>query len=251
MLCRLTNTYFDYKSSVSVGVHPEAFSYSLARLITKLETLLKYEKNIGPDKVFIIRLAVLYYLDERVGIKFGSVYYRPDEIKEEDFNVGEFITVARQTLKFFKEDTPNLKKLKIKNVPCKGTVESLQSIFFTHQSGENYTPFKQYLETTLLSEEAVEAIVNYYNHETPHNEMVMQMTLAGQESLLILSDKEVDYYNNRKLSKIKKIVEEFALDLPTMEYEDILNENGLRKENETPRGELPIPYFNIEIKTQG
>nr|CAA6830569.1 MAG: Unknown protein [uncultured Thiotrichaceae bacterium] len=210
--CRLTNLGFQFNTSMSEGIHPLAFSYTLPRVKRILHELLKNEKNISAGHIFLIRVSILLYLDEELAMPFGSVYFR-----HEDNPAYTAITITKEikkVLKFFSEPVPNVNKLKIKNLSCKEPVESLQDMFNTYQIGINYTPFKRYLQTTLLNDSAIKAIMEYELSPNQHNLMLLQLSLSGQECLLSLSDRESDYYNNRKMARIIKVLDETSIALP-------------------------------------
>lgn len=238
MRCILTNVEFAFSSSREYGVHPLAFSYSLQDTQSLLKKLVATE-DVCEDDVLYLRVAILRFVSQITNVEYGSVCYRPDEI-DDQFSPNEFIGDVKLTLYLFKQEIPTLKKLKIKNIPCKRTVEFLQGVFGTYQEGRNYTPFKQYLQTTLLSDLAIEAIVDYELQPCQKNLDHLQMAMVGQESLLVLSDHENDYYNNKKMIKIKEKIDEFP----------IFNTKGLLyvpSQDHQAEGALSCPQLDIQI----
>lgn len=229
MICKLTQCEFQFASNLRVGVHPEAFCLPSGRLIRTLEKLIADDRKPEEGHVFYLRLAMLLYLDERLGLRFGSVVYQPQP-ENYEFDSSEVRGEIVRALSLFKEMVPDVRKFKLKSMPCKGTVEFLEGCFYTYQEGMNYTPLKQYLQTTLLSEAAINAICDYSNRPNAQNFMRMEFAMMGQHDYLLLSDKESDFYSNRKLLRIKKKLDEVALDLTKLEdidYEHVPTENNI------------------------
>lgn len=236
--CRLTNLSFKFNTSMLEGIHPLAFSYTLPRVKRILHELIKNEKNILPSHVFLVRVSILLYLDEELGMPYGSVYFRHEDNPE--YTSATTMKEIKKVLKFFGEPVPNVNKLKVKNLSCKEPVESLQDMFNTYQIGMNYTPFKKYLQTTLLNDSAIEAIMEYELSPSQHNLMMLQLSLSGQECLLSVSDRESDYYNNRKMTRIMKILDETSIALPEELRRHVPTTNYTTKK--------PILSTPIEIK---
>jgi hypothetical protein len=63
----------------------------------------------------------------------------------------------------------------------------------------------------MLSDSAIEAIVEYDMHPCQANLDMLQMAIVGQESLLLASGNEVDYYNDKKVMKIRDKINEFPI----------------------------------------
>lgn len=242
MLCKLTQTHFSYKSTLKVGIHPEAFALSLTRVVRTLTRVIKDDEPLHVGHVFYLRLAVLLFLHNKVGLTFGSLVYEP-EPEGYEFDPEELRGEIVLSLQMFAEPVPNLRKFKVKSIPCKRTVEFLQGCFYTYQEGMNYTPFKQYLETTLLSDRAVDAIVNYDLAPNASNFQMLRLAMMGQESMLLLSDKEIDFYNNRKLITIKRKLAEVSAFIP----EDIINVNNLPAEDNQAGGDVPRTILKVKI----
>lgn len=220
--CRLTNVHFPvaFDTGLSEGVHPLAFEYGFPRIKRILGELVKNPNKIKNDDLFLSRLSVLLYLDHHLNMKLGSVFYQDGDGEQYNKTLsseGIYKEIIKN-LKFFSEEVPDLREFQLKNIPCKGTVESLQAMFYTYQEGRNYTPFKQYLEMTLLSDKAINAVVNYDTFPSETNLTLLQLAMAGQEHILVLSNKETDFYNNRKMTNIKKKLQETSVLIP----EDIL-----------------------------
>lgn len=240
MQCILTRVEFDFCSTRSQGVHPLAFSYDLADTKKILRGLLKTEQVCEED-MFFLRVATLRFITEVTGLPYGTVCYRQDDI-DDQFSPNELIGDIKLALYLFSTEIPTLKKLKLKDIPCKRTVEFLQGVFQTYQTGKNYTPFKQYLQTTMLSDLAIEAIVEYDMHPCQANLDMLQMAIVGQESLLLASGNEVDYYNDKKVMKIKDKINEFPI-FPSQGMLHVPKKDT----TEPPTERLSCPILKVKI----
>lgn len=240
MLCKLTCIDFKYPSRFKTGVHPEAFCFSLHKIKKILLDLTKQQSLLKPEDELYLRVATLLFLEEVANLKYGSVVYRPNDLLDDVFSPNELLGDIRLTLHLFDQPLPDLKKLKLVNIPCKRTVEFLQGVFYDFQEGKNYTPFKKYLQTTLLCDTAIEAIVEYDIYPSQDNLENLQLAISGQESLIHASDNEADYYNNKRMLRIKSKVDEFVI-IDTKEL------NYVPTKNYSSEIGIPCPELDIEI----
>ena len=242
MLCKLTQVYFEFKSGLKEGIHPECFSYSLSSIQRKIKWLLRRQSRITERDQIYSRLGVLLYLDERLGLPIGSVTYRGRQGDSPPvFNPEEFIKELFSTLNIIDDTTVLPRKLKLKSIPCKGTVEFLHGVFFTYQEGMKYSYFKQYLQTTLLSDAAINALVEYDHSPTKVNFRRVQLCLTGQEHMLLGSALETDYYSNKKVQAIKRKLDSNEITLPE-EIKDVPTNSHKTKRD------LRCTNFKIEVK---
>lgn len=238
MRCVLTCVEFKFDSSERLGVHPLAFSYDLPQAKKILKQLLMSAQVCETDLIYL-RIATLRFVAKVAGITYGTLRYRKDDIPDQ-FSPEEFIGDVKLALHLFDTELPELKKLKVKELPCKRTVEFLQGVFQTYLKGKNYTPFKQYLETTMLSELAIEAIMNYDLMPCQRNLDIMQITLSGQESLLELPTNESNFYNRKKMIKVIAKINEF----PIFKSKGILN---VHTKDTSSEDALQCPTIKVKI----
>ena len=186
MRCKLTGVNFRFQTRKKSGVFPEAFSYSLNELFEIVKGI-KKGRGYTEDNQVYTRLLLLYFLDERLGLPLGSVYF----IGGEDFmfNSEVFRAEVRSCSTLMGLDS--LKRcdgLILKTVPVINMIDHTIGVCHTFLYETPYTSFEGYLRGLFLLDDDIDDLLEYADTQDLACFYRLRSRLASLEGIAIGND---------------------------------------------------------------